>query len=276
MAEGVQEQSYQSSFLQIKQHIPGIEAHTLFNVGTFPVKDSTMMIGLLAILFVMLAFAVRRFTLIPRGTVQSFFEYIYEMTFGLVEGIIGSKDRTEKVFPIIGGIMLYILVANLIPMIPFIGAFKFGDFHLFRPATADFNTTFGLALAVVIATQYIGMQEWGLFKFISRYFPIQDVYPAFKKGIGTGFESIIHLFVGLLELIGEAAKAISLSMRLFGNIFAHEVLTIVILGAFAYVLPAIWMGFGLLVGVVQAMVFGILTAIYYSMVIKENDGKAGH
>ncbi len=276
MVEGVHEQSSESSFLQIKQHIPGIEAHTLFSVGNFPVKDSTMMIGFLAILFVILALAVRRFTLIPRGAVQGFFEYIYEMAFELIEGIIGSRTRTEKVFPVIGGIMLYILVANLVPMIPFIGAFKFGEFHLFRPATADFNTTFGLALAVVVVTQFIGMREWGFFKFISRYFPVQDVFSGFKKGFGAGFESLIHLFVGLLELIGEVAKSISLSMRLFGNMFAHEVLTIVILGAFAYVLPAIWMGFGLLVGVVQAMVFGILTSIYYSMVIKEGDGHSGH
>lgn len=265
-----------SSFFQIKQHVPDIEAHTLFSVGSFPVKDSSVMIAFLTLLFVILALVVRRFKMVPRSTAQGFFEYIYEMTFNLIEGIVGSKTRAEKVFPTIGAIMLYILVANLVPMFPGIGAFMFGEYHLFRPATADFNTTFGLALAVVLTTQLIGIKEWGFFKFISRYFPIQDVYHGFKKGIGAGFESLIHLFVGVLELVGEVAKSISLSMRLFGNIFAHEVLTIVILGAFAYILPAIWMGFGLLVGVVQAMVFGILTAIYYSMVIKEGDGKAGH
>ncbi len=264
-----------SSFFQIKQHVPGIEAHTLFSVGGFPVKDSSVMIALLTFLFIVLALVVRRFKMVPHG-VQGFFEYIYEMAYGLIEGIVGSRARAEKVFPTIGAIMLYIVTANLVPMFPGIGAFMFGDHHLFRPATADFNTTFGLALAVVLTTQLIGIKEWGFFKFISRYFPIQDVYHGFKKGIGAGFESLIHLFVGVLELVGEVAKSISLSIRLFGNIFAHEVLTIVILGAFAYVLPAIWMGFGLLVGVVQAMVFGILTAIYYSMVIKEGDGKAGH
>jgi len=267
--------STESSFLQIKQHIPEIEAHTLFEIGNFPVKDSFLMILLLTFVFVGLVFVVARFKLIP-GRFQSFCEYIYESILNLMTQVIGSEKRARLALPIVGSIMIYIGVANLIPLIPIISALKYDDYHLLRPATADFNTTFGLALAVILSTQLIGIKEWGFFKFISRYFPIQDVYPSFKKGIGAGFESIIHLFVGLLELIGEAAKAISLSMRLFGNIFAHEVLTVVIIGAFAYVLPVVWMGFGILVGVVQAMVFGILVSIYYSMVIKEGDGKTEH
>jgi F-type H+-transporting ATPase subunit a len=267
--------STESSFLQIKQHIPEIEAHTLFEIGSFPVKDSFLMILLLTFVFIGLVFFVARFKLVP-GRFQSFCEYIYEAILNLMTQVIGSEKRAQIALPIVGSIMLYIGIANLIPLIPFISAFKFGDYHLLRPATADFNTTFGLALAVVVSTQLIGIKEWGFFKFISRYFPIQDVYHGFKKGIGAGFESIIHLFVGVLELIGEAAKAISLSMRLFGNIFAHEVLTVVIIGAFAYILPVVWMGFGILVGVVQAMVFGILVSIYYGMVIKEGDGKGGH
>lgn len=267
--------STESSFLQIKQHIPEIEAHTLFEIGGFPVKDSFLMILLLTFVFIGLVFFVARFKLVP-GRFQSFCEYIYEAILNLMTQVIGSEKRAQVALPIVGSIMLYIGIANLIPLIPFISAFKFGDYHLLRPATADFNTTFGLALAVVVSTQVIGIKEWGFFKFISRYFPIQDVYHGFKKGIGAGFESIIHLFVGVLELIGEAAKAISLSMRLFGNIFAHEVLTVVIIGAFAYILPVVWMGFGILVGVVQAMVFGILVSIYYGMVIKEGDGKGGH
>lgn len=267
--------STESSFFQIKQHIPDIEAHTLFEIGGFPVKDSAIMILLLTFLFAILAVVVSRFTTIP-GRFQAFCEYIYEMILDLMTQVIGSEKRAKIALPIVGSIMLYIGLANLIPLIPGISALKFGEYHLLRPATADFNTTFGLALAVVITTQLIGIKEWGFFTFLSRYFPLHEVWHGFKKGVGAGFEAIIHLFVGLLELIGEAAKAISLSMRLFGNIFAHEVLTIVIIGAFAYVLPVVWMGFGILVGVVQAMVFGILVSIYYGMVIKEGDGKSGH
>ena len=265
----------EKSFFQIQQHRPEIEAHTLFTVGDFPVKDSSVMIILLTFIFLGLAFFTRTFKMVP-GMMQGFFEWVYELALSLIQGIVGSKDRAERIFPIVGGIMLYILIANLMPLVPGISSFKFGEYHLFRPATADFNVTFGLALAAVIATQVIGVKEWGFFKFFSRYFPIHEVWHGFRKSISAGFESIIHVFVGLLELVGEVAKSISLSMRLFGNIFAHEVLTIVIIGAFAYVLPAIWMGFGLLVGVVQAMVFGILVSIYYSMVIKEGDGHGGH
>lgn len=267
--------SSESSFLQIKQHIPEIEAHTLFELGSFPVKDSFLMIIFLTFVFIGLVFFVARFKLIP-GKSQSFCEYIYEAILDLMTQVIGSESRAKLALPIVGSIMLYIGVANLITLVPGLFAFTFGEHHLFRPATSDFNTTFGLALAVVVVTQLIGIKEWGFFSFISRYFPIHEVWHGFKKGFGPGFESIIHLFVGILELIGEGAKAISLSMRLFGNIFAHEVLTVVIMGALAYVLPVVWMGFGILVGVVQAMVFGILVSIYYGMVIKEGDGKSAH
>lgn len=267
--------SSEGSFLQIKQHIPSIEAHTLFEVGSFPVKDSFLMIIFLTFVFIGLSFFVARFKLIP-SKFQSFCEYIYESILNLMTQVIGSEHRAKVALPIVGSVMLYIGVANLIPLVPGLLAFRFGEYHLLRPATADFNTTFGLALAVVVVTQLIGIKEWGFFTFISRYFPVHEVIHSFKKGIGAGLESIIHLFVGLLELIGEAAKAISLSMRLFGNIFAHEVLTVVIIGALAYVLPVVWMGFGILVGVVQAMVFGILVSIYYGMVIKEGDTSGTH
>ena len=74
--------------------------------------------------------------------------------------------------------------------------------------------------------------------------------------------------MGLIEVIGEVAKIISLSLRLFGNMFAHEVLTIILLGAFSVGVPAIWMGMGILVGVVQAVVFTALITVYYSLTIR--------
>ena len=80
---------------------------------------------------------------------------------------------------------------------------------------------------------------------------------------------IIHFFVGLIEVIGEVAKVISLSLRLFGNMFAHEVLMIILLGAFSIGVPALWMGMGILVGVVQAVVFTALITVYYSLLVRE-------
>ena len=79
---------------------------------------------------------------------------------------------------------------------------------------------------------------------------------------------IINFLIGLLDIITEVARVISLSIRLFGNMFAGEMLTVIILGFVAYGLPVVWMSMSLLVGVIQAMVFGSLTAAYYMLAVQ--------
>jgi F-type H+-transporting ATPase subunit a len=141
---------------------------------------------------------------------------------------------------------------------------------LFRGATTDFNTTFGLALAVVITMQIVGMKEQGVFGYLSHFIQIKQVISGFRKGISSGSFAIVGFLVGLIEIVSELAKILSLSLRLFGNLFAHEVLTVILLGAFAFGVPAIWMGMGVLVGVVQSIVFVALVTVYYSLVLKKD------
>ena len=142
-------------------------------------------------------------------------------------------------------------------------------------ATTDFNTTFGLALAVIVTMQIVGMKEQGVFGYLSHFIQIKQVVHGFKKGFGDGMVAIIGFFVGLIEIISELAKMLSLSLRLFGNLFAHEVLTVILLGAFAFGVPALWMGMGVLVGIVQSIVFVALVTVYYSLVLKK-EGKDSH
>jgi F-type H+-transporting ATPase subunit a len=115
------------------------------------------------------------------------------------------------------------------------------------------------------------MREQGVFGYLSHFIQIKQVYKGFRKSFGEGMVSIIGFFVGLIEIISELAKVLSLSLRLFGNLFAHEVLTVILLGAFAVGVPAIWMGMGILVGVVQSIVFVALVTVYYSLVLKKDD-----
>ncbi len=142
--------------------------------------------------------------------------------------------------------------------------------QLLRGATTDFNTTFGLALAVVLTIQIVGMREQGVFGYLSHFIQIKQLLRGFRKGVGEGMIALIGFFVGLVEIISEFAKMLSLSLRLFGNLFAHEVLTVILLGAFAFGLPAIWMGMGFLVGAVQSIVFVALVTVYYSLVLKKD------
>ncbi len=126
---------------------------------------------------------------------------------------------------------------------------------IFRPGTADINTTISLALVSIIVTQIFGVMYLKL--------------GYFKKFIN--FSSPIMFFVGILELISEFAKVISFAFRLFGNIFAGEVLLVVMAFLFPVILPMPFYGLELFVGFIQALVFSMLTLVFFNMATISHD-----
>lgn len=266
------------NFFQVHEALPSIDAPILGHFGPVAIATSTMTVGLITIIVIGLCVLALRSRLIP-GKIQHLLEMFYEVSVGFFGSILGSKEKGEKVAPFVGALLVYLIIANLLPMMPGVSAFYITDatgehVTLFRGATTDFNTTFGLALAVVIMMQILGMKEQGVFGYLSHFIQIKQVYKGFRKGFGEGMVSIVGFLVGLIEIVSEFAKMLSLSLRLFGNLFAHEVLTVILLGAFAYGVPAIWMGMGVLVGIVQSVVFVALVTVYYSLILKK-EGK-GH
>lgn len=273
------EEVHTSSFLHVIEEIPSINAPILGDIGPITIATSTITVMLITLMFVALTIKVSRAKLIP-----SKFQVVLEMFYGAVAdfitSIVGDKERAKKIIPYVGALMTYLIVANLLPMVPGVASFyvtgtEGQHIPLFRGATTDFNTTFGLALAVIVIMQFVGMKEQGIGGYLSHFIQIKQVIRGFRKSFGEGMVSIIGFFVGLIEIISEVAKILSLSLRLFGNMFAHEVLTVILLGAFAIAVPAIWMGMGLLVGVVQSIVFVALVTVYYSLVLKK-EGKDAH
>ncbi len=265
-----------TSILRVHEEIPTIAAPTLGSVGPFTIATSSITILFITILLIALCVAVSKSKLIP-GKFQNLMEVLYEQIAAFITSIVGTKEKAKVVIPYVGALMVYLLVANLLPMMPGISGFSvvINGEHvpLFRGATTDFNTTFGLAMAVVLTMQIVGMRQQGVFGYLSHFIQIKQVVTGFRKGIGEGSVAIIGFLVGLIEIISELAKMLSLSLRLFGNLFAHEVLTVILLGAFAFGVPAIWMGMGVLVGVVQSIVFVALVTVYYSLVLKKEGGE---
>lgn len=258
--------------LQVKEEIPSIHPHELFHIGFLTFSSSTMMAVLGVILFSVLAFRVSKFKLLP-SKFQIIVEDIVLFVKNFVTQIVGDEVRATKIMPYVGAVFMFILFSNLISLVPIISSITFEGHSVFTASTADFNTTFALALAAVAILNINAVYENGLFSHMGHFIQIKPVINGFRKSLGEGFLAIINFLVGLIEIIGELAKVISLSLRLFGNMFAHEVLTIILLGAFSYGVPAIWMGMGVLVGVVQAVVFTALITVYYSLTIR---GTAHH
>lgn len=262
-----------SSFWQVKEALPEITPHSFGSVGPFTIANTTTTLFFIIALVVAVAFLLRKTRALP-GTFQNICEYIYEAILGLITQILGDEKKGKKVVLYVGAILTYLAIANLLPLIPGTAGWYVIDngehISLFRGVTTDFNTTFALALVVVIILQIIGIKEQGFFGYFSHFIQIKQVIKGFKVSVKDGLVAIVGFFVGLIEIIGELAKTISLSLRLFGNMFAHEVLTVILLGAFAFGLPALWMGMGVLVGVVQSLVFAALVTVYYSLVLKKD------
>jgi F-type H+-transporting ATPase subunit a len=265
----------EGNLLHVYEEIPSITSPVLGNIGLITIATSTITVMFITLLFIFLCIKVAKSKIIP-GKFQHLMEMFYEAVASFITSIVGTKEKANKIIPYVGAILTYLLIANLLPMFPGVSGFYvvINGEHvpLLRGATTDFNTTFGLALAVVVTMQVVGVQEQGAFNYLSHFIQIKQVIKGFRKSIGEGSVAIVGFLVGLIEIVGEFAKILSLSLRLFGNMFAHEVLTVILLGAFSVAVPAIWMGMGFLVGVVQSVVFVALTTVYYSLVLKKEGG----
>lgn len=257
--------------LNLKREITELTPETIFTIGDFKIANTTLLILFITIVLLLTAFfVVRKFKERP-GKVQSVFEMLYEGMASFIDQVTGDRERSNQIFSIIAAIFVFVGVSNLIGMIPGITSFTVDGKALFRTPTGDFNTTFVLAAGSVIVLQFVSLKEWGVWEHFNKFIKVKDVYKGFKTGMKAGFMSLVDFFIGLLDIVGEVAKIFSLSLRLFGNMYAGEVLMVIIMGGIAYAIPSIWMAMSLLVGVIQAIVFGSLVTAYYMLSIKPSE-----
>jgi F-type H+-transporting ATPase subunit a len=261
------------NFLQVSRDIPAVSPETLFHIGSWPVTNSSLLVLLIVVLIAIIGVVVTRSFKIRPGKFQSVIEILYERMRELVGQITASERHTEIIFPLIGAIFVYLGIANVIGLIPGLTNIQYAGQSIFRTPTADVNTTLGMALAMVVLIQVVSIRDWGVLGYLGKFFQFKQVYQGFRQGFGRGVEAVIEFFVGLLDIISEVAKIISLSLRLFGNIYAGEVLAVLVLGAVVYVLPALWFTVNAFFSVIQAMVFGSLVTAYYMIALKPREEK---
>jgi len=262
-------------FFQIKGEVPDVAPDVVFKVLGWPISNTALQIFFILILAILFcALVVRRFKVDEPGKLQTIIEGLYESMVGFVKQITSSEKKAREILPIILSLFVFVGVANLINVIPGLTSITYNEVPIFRTPTSDFNTTFSLALAMIVFIQITTLSRLGVFKYLGRFIRIKPIFVGFKNGLGQGFTAIIEFFIGLLDIISELAKIFSLSLRLFGNIYAGEVLLVMIFGALAFVLPSLWMTLSLFFGIIQAIVFGALSAAYYSASVPETDSLA--
>jgi len=215
----------------------------------------------MAILLLVGFISTRRMKLIP-GRLQNVVEWAYEFGSDFAVGIGGEKSR--RYYPIFAGFFLFILFSNWSGLVP-----PVGHIEQLRAPTSDVNITIGLALTSFVLFQGEGFHRLGVRGYLGKFFPIGE----FRKGIGAG---ILGMYVGFIELFLEFVKPITLSMRLFGNIYGGEVALAVISALTLAIIPVALVGLEALLNLIQALIFSVLTLMFIMIAIEGHESDEHH
>ncbi len=195
------------------------------------------------------------------GRGQNFFEWFYEFISDFGLGLAGPTARPY--IPIFVAFFLLIIFSNWIGLVP-----PVGRIDQLRAPTSDVNITLGLALVSFVMFEVEGFRRLGVRGYLSKFFPLYE----FKNGIGAG---VIALFVGLVELMLEFVKPVTLSMRLFGNIYGGEVALGVMTALTLAIIPVALVGLEVMLNAIQALIFSVLTLMFIVLAIESHGHEEG-
>lgn len=240
------------------------------HIGPIGIRNTMVMAWLVVIVLFVFSYLVRRtkYRLVP-GRFQAGVELVIMGLYDQFASVFHDERLSRQFFPLVSTIFLFIVLGNWMGILPGIGTITILGMHeghemaipLFRSMNADVNMTLIIAIIAMLSVQFYGVYELGVFSYASKFF----VAP---------WKDPVHTFVGLLELIGELSKVISFTFRLFGNIFAGEVLLIVISYLAPYLAPVPFLGMELFVGLVQGLVFALLTTVFLKIAVTEHEAHA--
>jgi F-type H+-transporting ATPase subunit a len=266
-----------------EQHGLPAAAPRVFKVGPVEFTSSMILTWIVAAILILVAqLATRNIQLVPRG-LQNFVEWLVEGMYGFFQEILGAH-LAKKAFWFFCTIFIFILFTNWFGLIPGVGTvgwgeYREGHFHIVKPllrgGNADLNMTLAMALVFFFLWFVWSLQELGPGGFIKHIF----------GGAGTGggvmglFISAIFLVVGIIEVVSIAFRPVSLSFRLYGNIFAGENILesmMTLVPWLGWILPVPFYFLELLVGLVQALVFALLTSVFTALMAGHHEEGHGH
>lgn len=235
-----------------------IKPEVIYHAIGIGITNSLLASLILTVLFVMISLVYQVKSKDENSTFAFFIRYVLTQLYNLFESVL-KEDKAKIFFPVLGAFFLYILLSSWIGLIPGVGSILIHEGHesvpILRAATADLNTTIALALISVVLIQVYGIKYLGVKKYVGKF---------------LNFSGPIAFFTGILEIVSEISKILSFAFRLFGNIFAGEVLISVV----AFLIPVLasfpFLMLEIFVGLIQALVFSMLTAVFLSMSTTEH------
>jgi F-type H+-transporting ATPase subunit a len=267
-----------------EEHHLSLKPIVLFEIGKLTVTNSMLVSWIVAAGIIICAqLATRKITPVPKG-LQNFWEWLVESLHNFLESIIG-RDLVRRTFWFFATIFIFILFVNWFGLIPGVGTIGWGHYEangafridrpLLRGGNADLNMTAAMAMIFFACWVIWAIQANGVGGFLMHIFG--------PKGESKGLMKIamvgVFFAVGLLEVVSILFRPISLSFRLFGNVYAGE--TILesmshMVPALAWLIPIPFYFMELLVGLVQAMVFMLLTAVFTLLIAQHEPGHEAH
>lgn len=253
-----------------------LKAEEVSRILGVPITNTMLMSWMaMGILIIAAFFIGRNLTKIP-SRVQTFFETLFSFLLDYMEEVLESRELARRFFPLITTLFMFILVGNLLGLLPGIGPITLNvgpdaegvalDSHdpvhseavvetadeehrvqLFHPMSTDLNITLALALIAFVSIEIAGFVHLGALHYLGKFF---------------NFRSVIGFFVGIIELISELARLISFSFRLFGNMFAGKTLILVAMFFVPYLAPVPFMLYEVGVSLIQAAIFALLTLFF--------------
>ncbi len=237
-----------------------ISAEPVFHLGSISITNSLVsswVVSAILIAISIWAYKNVRFTKKPTGF-QNVLEMIVDGLYNFAHGILESTPKIKAIFPFFFSFFVFIILNNWFGLIPGVGTIGFREevaehtvfVPLLRAGTSDLNTTLALALVSCFFTWVYG------FKFL-------------------GVKGYLSKFKNPLEIVSEISRLISFTFRLFGNVFAGEVLLVVISSLVPIVVPSVFYGLEIFVGAIQALVFAMLTLCFMNLAT-ESEGEEAH
>lgn len=223
-------------------HDISFASHKLFEIGGISITNTFLFTIIVSVLVLfLLILGVRKRKLVPTGF-QNLVEWGLETMLNYTDSITGDRKKTKEIFPIASTLFFLIIFANLLEILPGLGVF-----HFLRSPSSNLNFTLALAITSMLMVHILAIRRIG-------------VLGHFKKFVS---KNPIFAFVGALEGLSELTKVFSLAVRLFGNLFAGEVLLIVASFLFSFLLPLPFLLLEILVSFIQALIFSSLIIIFY-------------
>ncbi len=237
-----------------------LKPEVIGHLGPLPLTNTLLVSWLVMLVIIGLSLvATRKVALVPSG-IQNFFEMILEFGYNTVEEL--AQSRTKFIYPFVMTFFLFIFFANLIGLLPGFGTIYLKEsgekIPVFRSLNSDLNMTLALALVSAVVTHIFAIKTIGIKDYLKKWFSFNPIF----------------LFVGLLELVSEFTKVVSLSFRLFGNIFAGEVVlnTVSKLAPWtAFIVPVPFYLLEVIVAFVQAAVFMMLTLVFMVLLSEKHE-----